>query len=239
MLKLNFILHILIIFLSSLKICFAQEISSSNSKNYETKTTKKNNEIEIRLIPKKSPPKIEKKLEPKEQIISDEIIENHNKTENNNSISSAIKEPKDPEIIYEKKAEENNLSTEEVNSIQVENANLVRENSLKLWREEQRKLREERIKARNEESRKKYQAFREKNIAKEMENANKNSKENKNSKNLLVNYYDESTAPTALQNQNSNAIPTNANTTNTGGSRFNDSSNSISNTTNPLNQNNR
>ena len=57
MLKLRFILHILIIFLSSLKICFAQEVSSSNSKNYETKTIKKNNEIEIRLIPKKPPTK--------------------------------------------------------------------------------------------------------------------------------------------------------------------------------------
>ena len=122
MLKLKFILHILIIFLSSLKICFAQEISSSNSKSYETKTIKKNNEIEIRLIPKNLPPKIEKKLEPKQSIAPDEIIENHNKTENNNSISSEIQEPKEPEIIYEKKAEENNLSSEEVNSIQVQNA---------------------------------------------------------------------------------------------------------------------
>ena len=239
MLKLKFILHILIIFLSSLKICFAQEISSSSSKNYETKTIKKNNEIEIRLIPKNPPPKIEKKLEPKQSIAPDEIIENHNKTENNNSISSEIQEPKEPEIIYEKKAEENNLSSEEVNSIQVQNANLVRENSLKLWREEQRKMREERIKARHEESRKKYQALKEKNVIKEMENANKNSKENKNSKNSMVNYYDESIAPTTLQNQNSNAIPTNANTTNTDGARANDSSNSISNATNPLNQNNR
>jgi hypothetical protein len=83
------------------------------------------------------------------------------------------------------------------------------------------------------------QAFREKNIAKEMENANKNSKENKNSKNSMVNYYNESTAPTNLQNQNSNAIPTNANATNTDGSRVNDPSNSISNADASFNQNNR
>ncbi len=192
----------------------AQDYSSSNSKNYETKTIKKNNEIEIRLIPKNPPAKIENKQEPKNSIQLDEVTENSDINENNDTISQEIEATKEPEIIYEKKAEENNLNVEEVSEIQTKNANLNRENSLKLWREEQRRLREERIKARHEESRKKYQALKEKSAIKQAENLDKNPKNNETSKNLIINYNNNSIPPNFNQNQIPEKNSTNTNIVN-------------------------
>ena len=67
--KLKIFIKIFLLILFTSKPSFAQEISSSNSKNYETKTVKKDNEIEIRLIPK-NPPVIAPK-NPPEKVIFD------------------------------------------------------------------------------------------------------------------------------------------------------------------------
>jgi hypothetical protein len=188
---------------------FAQEISSSNSKNYEAKTIKKNNEIEIRLIPKNPPPKIEKNVKENKITIEDEDIselESEDSTINNEAT-------KNPEMVYEKKVEDDNSSTQEVNNIESKNANSAKEDSLKLWREEQRKLREERIEARKEEARKKYQAQKERSVIKEIENLNQKLKQAKSSKNIMPNYYGGSTTSTSPQNQNSGTVPANSNAT--------------------------
>ena len=134
-------IFLLIIFIA--KPSLAQEISSSNSKNYETKTIKKDNEIEIRLIPKNPPPKIEKiAKENKIAVVDEDSSESESEDPAINNEAT-----RDSEMVYEKSVEDNVPITQEV-----KNANSAREESLKLWREEQRKLREERIEARKEEA---------------------------------------------------------------------------------------
>jgi hypothetical protein len=198
----------------------AQEISSSNSKNYETKTIKKDNEIEIRLIPKNPPPKVEKiAKENKIAVVDEDSSESESEDPAINNEAT-----KDSEMVYEKSVENNVPITQEV-----KNANSAREESLKLWREEQRKLREERIEARKEEARKKYQAQKERSVIKEIENLNQKLKENKNSKNSTANFYSGSTTPNSPQNQNSGTIPANPNATTASGSTVTTSPNFNSN----------
>jgi len=216
-------IFLLIIFIA--KPSLAQEISSSNSKSYEAKTIKKDNEIEIRLIPKNPPPKIEKIAKENKITVADEDsseLESEDPAINNEAT-------KDSEMVYEKSVEDNVPITQEVNDSQTKNANSAREESLKLWREEQRKLREERIEARKEEARKKYQAQKERSVIKEIENLNQKLKENKNSKNSTANFYSGSTTPNSPQNQNSGTIPANSNATNSSGSTVTTSPNSNSN----------
>ena len=204
----------------SIKTAWTQEISSSNSKNYETKTIKKDNEIEIRLIPKNPPPKVEKiAKENKIAVVDEDSSESESEDPAINNEAT-----KDSEMVYEKSVEDNVPITQEV-----KNANSAREESLKLWREEQRKLREERIEARKEEARKKYQAQKERSVIKEIENLNQKLKENKNSKNSTANFYSGSTTPNSPQNQNSGTIPANSNATNSSGSTVTTSPNSNSN----------
>jgi len=211
-------IFLLIIFIA--KPSLAQEISSSNSKNYETKTIKKDNEIEIRLIPKNPPPKVEKiAKENKIAVVDEDSSESESEDPAINNEAT-----KDSEMVYEKSVEDNVPITQEV-----KNANSAREESLKLWREEQRKLREERIEARKEEARKKYQAQKERSVIKEIENLNQKLKENKNSKNSTANFYSGSTTPNSPQNQNSGTIPANPNATTSSGSTVTTSPNSNSN----------
>lgn len=223
--KLQIFFNIFLIILLTIKIAWAQEISSSNSKNYETKTIKKDNEIEIRLIPKNPPPKIEKIANENKNAVEDEDnseLESEDPAINNEAT-------KDSEMVYERKVEDNNLSTQEVNDIQLKNANSAREDSLKLWRKEQRKLREERINARKEEARKKYQAQKERSVIKEIENLNQKLKEDKNFKNSTANFYGGSTTSSSPQNQNSGTIPANSNVTTSSGATVSAPSNSNSN----------
>ena len=213
----------LIIFIA--KPSLAQEISSSNSKSYEAKTIKKDNEIEIRLIPKNPPPKIEKIAKENKITVEDEDgseLESEDPAINNEATT-------DSEMVYEKSVEDNKPALQEADNSQTKNANSAKEDSLKLWREEQRKLREERIEARKEEARKKYQAQKERSVIKEIENLNQKLKQAKSSKNTMPNYYGGSTTPTSPQNQNSGTIPTNTNATNSSGSTVATSPNSNSN----------
>ena len=90
-------------------------------------------------------------------------------------------------MVYNKNSDGKNFSTQELADIKAKNSNKVRENALNLWREEQKRLREERIKSRKEESRKKYQAQKERSVIKEIENLNqklKNEQATKNKQNL-------------------------------------------------------
>jgi len=178
--KLNIFFNIFLINLLLIKPSFAQEISSSNSKTYETKTIKKDNEIEIRLIPKNPPVKVEKDLADEDSEDSDESDDADPDTEN-------AGDEKDQEMVYNKNSDGKNFSTQELADIKAKNSNKVRENALNLWREEQKRLREERIKSRKEESRKKYQAQKERSVIKEIENLNqklKNEQVTKNKQNL-------------------------------------------------------
>ena len=186
--KLNIFFNIFLINLLLIKPSFAQEISPTNSKTYETKTIKRDNEIEIRLIPKnppviipKNPPvKIEKDLDGEDSEALDESDDTDPDTENTG-------DEKDQEMIYKKNSDGNNFSAKELADIKAKNSNIARENGLSLWREEQKRLREERIKSRKEESRKKYQAQKERSVIKEIENLNqklKNEQETKNKQNL-------------------------------------------------------
>ena len=216
-LKIFIKIFLLIIFIA--KPSLAQEISSTNSKSYEAKTIKKDNEIEIRLIPKNPPPKIEKT-----PITTQDSVEE----EDNSALENEA--TKDSEMVYEKSVEDDNANAQDVTNIQNKNANSAKEDSLKLWREEQRKLREERIEARKEEARKKYQAQKERSVIKEVENLNKKLKADKSSKNIMPNYYGGSTAPTSLQNQNSGTIANVPNSTNnSNGAQIVNSPNSNSN----------
>ena len=177
--KLNIFFNIFLINLLLIKPSFAQEISSTNSKNYETKTVKKDNEIEIRLIPKNPPEKVEN-LDVEDSEASDEADDTDPDTQE-------VAGEKDQEMVYNKNSDGNNLSAQELADIKAKNSNIARENSLKLWREEQKRLREERIKSRKEESRKKYQAQKERSVIKEIENLNqklKNEQILKNNQNL-------------------------------------------------------
>jgi hypothetical protein len=216
--KLTIFFNIFLLISLSIKTAWAQEISSTNSKSYEAKTIKKDNEIEIRLIPKNPPPKIEKT-----PITTQDSVGEKDGSALENEAT------RDSEIVYEKSVEDDNANTQDVTNIQNKNANSAREDSLKLWREEQRKLREERIEARKEEARKKYQAQRERSIIKEVENLNQKLKADKSSKNIMPNYYGGSTAPTTSQNQNSGTIANVPTTNNSNGAQIANSPNSNSN----------
>ena len=219
--KLPIFFNIFLLISLSIKTAWAQEISSSNSKNYEAQTVKKDNEIEIRLIPKNPPPKVEKiptKIQDSVDEEDDSALENE--------------ATKDSEMVYEKSVEDNKPALQEADNSQTKNANSAREESLKLWREEQRKLREERIEARKEEARRKYQAQRERSVIKEIENLNQKLKADKSSKNIMPNYYGGSTAPTTSQNQNSGTIANDAQIVNS------QNSNSNSNTASTSSNNN-
>lgn len=216
--KLPIFFNIFLLISLSIKTAWAQEISSSNSKNYEAQTVKKDNEIEIRLIPKNPPPKVEKtptKIQDSVDEEDDSALENE--------------ATKDSEMVYEKSVEDNKPALQEADNSQTKNANSAREESLKLWREEQRKLREERIEARKEEARRKYQAQRERSVIKEVENLNQKLKADKSSKNIMPNYYGGSTAPTTSQNQNSGTIANVPTTNNSNGAQIANSPNSNSN----------
>lgn len=217
--KLPIFFNIFLLISLSIKTAWAQEISSSNSKSYEAKTIKKDNEIEIRLIPKNPPPKVEKT-----PITTQDSVEEEDNSALENEATG------DSEIVYEKSVEDDNANAQEVTNIQNKNANSAREDSLKLWREEQRKLREERIEARKEEARRKYQAQRERSIIKEVENLNQKLKADKSSKNIMPNYYGGSTAPTTSQNQNSGTIANVPTANNSNGAQIANSPNSNSNT---------
>jgi hypothetical protein len=216
--KLTIFFNIFLLISLSIKTAWAQEISSTNSKSYEAKTIKKDNEIEIRLIPKNPPPKIEKT-----PITTQDSVGEKDGSALENEAT------RDSEIVYEKSVEDDNANAQDVTNIQNKNANSAREDSLKLWREEQRKLREERIEARKEEARKKYQAQRERSIIKEVENLNQKLKADKSSKNIMPNYYGGSTAPTTSQNQNSGTIANVPTTNNSNGAQIANSPNSNSN----------
>lgn len=217
--KLPIFFNIFLLISLSIKTAWALEISSSNSKSYEAKTIKKDNEIEIRLIPKNPPPKVEKT-----PITTQDSVEEEDNSALENEATG------DSEIVYEKSVEDDNANAQEVTNIQNKNANSAREDSLKLWREEQRKLREERIEARKEEARRKYQAQRERSIIKEVENLNQKLKADKSSKNIMPNYYGGSTAPTTSQNQNSGTIANVPTANNSNGAQIANSPNSNSNT---------
>ena len=186
--KLNIFFNIFLINLLLIKPSFAQEISSSNSKNYETKTVKKNNEIEIRLIPK-NPPVIIPKSPPlkAEKDLDVEDSEASNEVDGIDPDTQEVVDEKDQEMVYNKNSDGNNFSAQELADIKAKNSNIVRENGLSSWREEQKRLREERIKSRKEELRKKYQAQKERSVIKEIENLNqklKNEQATKNNQNL-------------------------------------------------------
>ena len=223
--KLKIFIKIFLLILFSTKPSFSQEISSTNSKSYEAKTIKKDNEIEIRLIPKNPPAKIEKtptanqnsNLDEEESDLESEDPEVNNEATNNS------------EIVYEKSVGDNVSKIQDTNNSQTKKANSAREESLKLWREEQRKLREQRIEARKEEARKKYQAQKERSVIKEIENLNQKLKQDKSSNNISPNYNAGSTNPTFPQNQNSVINPANSNATTSSGSAVATSPNSNSN----------
>jgi hypothetical protein len=181
--KSNIFLYIFLINLLFIRTSFAQEISSTNSKNYETKTVKKDNEIEIRLIPK-NPPVIAPKNPPaKVDNLDDEDLESLDAVDDTDLDNQEVADEKDQEMVYKKNSDGNNFSAKELADIKAKNSNIARGNSLNLWREEQKRLREERIKSRKEESRKKYQAQKERSVIKEIENLNQNLKNEEGLKN--------------------------------------------------------
>jgi len=186
--KLNIFFNIFLINLLLIKSPFAQEISSTNSKTYEAKTIKKDNEIEIRLIPKNPPVKVEKDLDDEEEDEDeDEDDEDSDESDDTDPDTQKVEGEKDQEMVYKKNSDGKNFSAQELADIKAKNSNKVRENSLNLWREEQKRLREERIKSRKEEARKKYQAQKERSVIKEIENLNqklKNEQATKNYQNL-------------------------------------------------------
>ena len=172
--KLNIFFNIFLINLLFIKASFSQEISTTNSKNYETKPVKKDNEIEIRLIPK-NPPAITPKNPPaKVDNLDVEDSEASDEADDTDPDTQEVAGEKDQEMVYNKNSDGNNLSAQELADIKAKNSNIARENSLKLWREEQKRLREERIESRKEESRKKYPAQKERSVIKEIENLNQN-----------------------------------------------------------------
>ena len=209
--KLNIFFNIFLINLLFIKPSFAQEIPSTNSKTYEAKTIKKDNEIEIRLIPKnppvivpKNPPvKVEKDLADEDS----EDVEDSEDSDETDPDTQKVEGKKDQEMVYSKNSDGKNFSAQELSDIKAKNSNIARENSLKLWREEQKRLREERIKSRKEEARKKYQAQKERSVIKEIEDLNqklKNEQTTKNYQNLEgSNVYN----PNQVQPSNTATVP--------------------------------
>jgi len=204
--KLNIFFNIFLINLLFIKPSFAQEIPSTNSKTYEAKTIKKDNEIEIRLIPKNPPVKVEKDLA-NEDSKDVEDSEDSDETDDTDPDNQKVEGENDQEMVYSKNSDDKNFSAQELSDIKAKNSNIARENSLKLWREEQKRLREERIKSRKEEARKKYQAQKERSVIKEIEDLNqklKNEQSTKNYQNLGgSNVY----VPNQVQPSNSATVP--------------------------------
>ena len=204
--KLNIFFNIFLINLLFIKPSFAQEIPSTNSKTYEAKTIKKDNEIEIRLIPKNHPVKVEKDLA-NEDSKDVEDSEDSDETDDTDPDNQKVEGENDQEMVYSKNSDGKNFSAQELSDIKAKNSNIARENSLKLWREEQKRLREERIKSRKEEARKKYQAQKERSVIKEIEDLNqklKNEQSTKNYQNLGgSNVY----VPNQVQPSNSATVP--------------------------------
>jgi hypothetical protein len=186
----NFI-KIFLLILFSIKESFAQEISSTNSKNYETKTTKNNNQIEIRLIPKNPPSPPQNSVIPE---ISNQEDEDKKLDEIDNSNEN---------MIYQKRNGENDFND-------LNDSKKSKDDNLKEWREEQKRLREERIRQRNEIAKQKFLENKKRSIIKESEeqtriNNEKNLKNsNKNSNNLL------STNSAPASNSNVASQPTNS-----------------------------
>ena len=180
--KLNIFFNIFLINLLFIKPSFAQEIPSTNSKTYEAKTIKKDNEIEIRLIPKNPPVKVEKDLA-NEDSKDVEDSEDSDETDDTDPDNQKVEGENDQEMVYSKNSDDKNFSAQELSDIKAKNSNIARENSLKLWREEQKRLREERIKSRKEEARKKYQAQKERSVIKEIEDLNQKLKNEQSTKN--------------------------------------------------------
>ena len=204
--KLNIFFNIFLINLLFIKPSFAQEIPSTNSKTYEAKTIKKDNEIEIRLIPKNPPVKVEKDLA-NEDSKDVEDSEDSDETDDTDPDNQKVEGENDQEMVYSKNSDDKNFSAQELSDIKAKNSNIARENSLKLWREEQKRLREERIKSRKEEARKKYQAQKERSVIKEIEDLNqklKNEQTTKNYQNLEgSNVYN----PNQVQPSNTATVP--------------------------------
>ena len=181
----NFI-KIFLLILFSIKVSFAQEISSTNSKNYETKTTKNNNQIEIRLIPKNPPSPLQNSVTPE---ISNQEDDDKKLDEIDNSNEN---------MIYQKRNGENDFDD-------LNDSKKSKNDNLKEWREEQKKLREERIRQRNEIAKQKFLENKKRSIIKESEEQIKinNEKNLKNSNNLSPT----NSAPT--NNSNTASQPTN------------------------------
>ncbi len=204
--KLNIFFNIFLINLLFIKPSFAQEIPSINSKTYEAKTIKKDNEIEIRLIPKNPPVKVEKDLA-NEDSKDVKDSEDSDETDDTDPDNQKVEGENDQEMVYSKNSDGKNFSAQELSDIKAKNSNIARENSLKLWREEQKRLREERIKSRKEEARKKYQSQKERSVIKEIEDLNqklKNERTTKNYQNLEgSNVY----VPNQVQPSNTATVP--------------------------------
>jgi hypothetical protein len=204
--RLSIFFNIFLINLLLIKPSLAQEISSSNSKNYEAKTIKKNNEIEIRLIPK-NPPAIAPKNPPaKVENLDVEDSETLDESDAIDPDTQNAESEADQEMVYNKSSDGNNLSTQDLADIKAKNSNIARENALKLWREEQKRLREERIESRKEESRKRYQAQKERSVIKEIENLNQKSKNEQSIKNKINLVGSNASVPYQVQVQPSNSV---------------------------------
>jgi len=174
-------LKIFLLILFSIKVSFAEEISSTNSKNYETKTTKNNNQIEIRLIPKNPP-------SPKQNLVTQEILNQENDDKKLDEINKS-----NEDMIYQKRNGENDFDdfTDSKND------------NLKEWREKQKKLREERIRQRNEIAKQKFLENKKRSIIKDSEEQIKIN----NEKNLKTS--NKNLSQTSNNNSN-NLSPTNS-----------------------------
>jgi len=155
--------------------CFAQnptiQTSPSSPKNYETQAIKNNNQIEIRLIPKNTPPK---SVDKSEEIISSDVVggESSSTTLNANIQDGESEE----DMVYQKSTGEDDF-----NESQIEKPNKSGKINIEKWREEQRKQREDRIKKRNEEAKQKFQQIKSRSIIRENEEMRlKNLQEQKN-----------------------------------------------------------
>ena len=181
----NFIKIFLLILLST-KPTFAQETPSTNSKNYETETIKKDNQIEIRLKPKNPPSPSKNSANPSDKNIVD---------------SQSIKSSED--IIYKKPSGENDFDD---SSLEQKN----KRDNLIAWREQQKKLREDRIKQRNEMAKQKFLENKKRSIIKEAENEvkirNKKAIEASN-KNTSPNINYSNSSPSNLNSNISNSSP--------------------------------
>ncbi|NBX52631.1 MAG: hypothetical protein EBT63_03170 [Proteobacteria bacterium] len=140
------------------------QISASSSKNYETQAIKNNNQIEIRLIPKNTPPQ---KVDKPQEAISENFVneESSSKTTKKDPEDSALQDSElDEDMVYKKSTGEDDF-----NESNLEKINKSNKTNIEKWREEQRKQREERIKKRNLEAKQKFQQIKSRSIIKEAE----------------------------------------------------------------------